>query len=151
MFDELLHGMPPWTLAAAGAVILAAGFLVWRISRAIVRIGFFVLYAMLGFGLSYGASVMVMGKPAPVPLLASGAALFALAVVSIRSRIWKALTAIAVVAATYIVGKFWLDRAREAAPKVEASLKRDLEERAASEARRAVRDALVPARAKPKP
>ncbi|MEQ1823662.1 MAG: hypothetical protein ABL949_14230 [Fimbriimonadaceae bacterium] len=88
--------MEQLTLIAGGAVIL---FFFWRFCRAVVKWGFFTLYFVVGAVLGW---MLVPHGPVWTPL-ASGFA-FAWTVVAIKSKLWKAIGAVAVLGATTIFG-----------------------------------------------
>lgn len=98
------------TLIAGGAVVL---FFFWKFCRAVVKWGFFTFYFVAGAFLGW---YLVPNGPAWTPL-ASGFA-FAWTVTAIKSKLWKAIGAVAVLGATTLLGPMLKADTKASTPKV---------------------------------
>ncbi len=101
--------MEQLTLIAVGAVVL---FFFWKFCRAIVKWGFFTLYFVVGAFLGW---FLVPQGPVWTPLVAGLA--FAWTVMAIKSKIWKAVGAVAVLGATTLLGPMLKGESKESTPK----------------------------------
>ncbi|HTQ10360.1 MAG TPA: hypothetical protein VMI31_09840 [Fimbriimonadaceae bacterium] len=110
---EWLKGLDP--RIAGGAGLLAVGaiaLIVFRVARRIVQLGYFVLYAVLGFGIVYGASVYAthsLQVPLAMPIV--GGLAFATAASFVRAKLMRIVGAVMLVALCALAGKFWTEYA----------------------------------------
>jgi hypothetical protein len=112
MKEWLSHATEPSVLYSSGALLLGVGYLVWRICRRLVRIGFFLFFSVIGFGIAAAASYSIYGQLAPFPLLASAGAGFGFFVAAVHSKVMKFVGAATVLVVGHTVGSFWMkDRA----------------------------------------
>lgn len=93
---------------SALGLLVGGGYVVWRVCRTIVRVGFFCLFTAIGFGLATVASLALNHQLAPFPVLAGAAVSFGFFVSVIRSKILRAVGAATALVVAHTVGTFWL-------------------------------------------
>lgn len=105
--DWIAHAQQPGVIYGGFGLLLGVGYLVWRICRTIVRIGFFLLFTAVGFGLAAAVSLGLNRQLAPLPLLMSAAVGFGFFVSAIRSKIMKVVGAATVLVVGQTLGSVW--------------------------------------------
>lgn len=93
-------------LAAIAILVLVfgGGWIVWSISRKIVRLGFYVLYLSIGAGLTYAGQIAI-GKEPTLTVAILGGVAFATLVIAIRRKIFKLVSsAVAMVLIGFLGG-----------------------------------------------
>lgn len=108
MDEWIRHAQNPGVLAGGGGLLLLVGYLVWRICRTVVRIGFFAMFTLVGFGIAAGASLALNGRLAPLPVLYSAAIGFGFFVSAIRSKVMKAVGAVTVLLVAQAMASMWI-------------------------------------------
>lgn len=105
---EWVKGMDATGVLAV--VILAtvvALYLVWTLSRKIVRWGFFAFYAACGFGVLWLLQPLYPETPMPYLVPAVGGVLFAMIVSMVRSRVMRIVGAIVVLGVAHVLASMW--------------------------------------------
>jgi len=105
---DWMKGLDP---AALVAVVLVAGvvtaYLVWTLSKRIVRWGFFAFYTACGFGVLWLLQPLYPQTPVPYLVPAVGGVLFAMIVSMVRSRVMRIVGAVVVLVVAYILATMW--------------------------------------------
>lgn len=83
------------------ALALPGLWIAWHTSRRIVRLGFYVIYSIVGAGLTLGVCLYQRREPT-VPIVLAGGIGFASLVMAIRSKIMRLVGLLAVGAALYL-------------------------------------------------
>jgi len=97
---DIQEAMRPATLqlVAIGGAAVALYFF-WRLCRAVVKWGFFIAYFVAGSLLTW-----FFQPGMSIGLTLAGGVAFAWTVMAIKSKIWKAISAVAVIAAVPFIG-----------------------------------------------
>lgn len=106
--EWLRSAQNPTVLAGGGALLLGAGYFVWRVSRRIVQIGFFLFFAAVGFALAAAASKVLNGQLAPIPILGAAGVGFGYFVSAVRSKVMKVVGAATILIVGHSLGSLWL-------------------------------------------
>lgn len=111
---EWLQGVGPGAIgvASVGAIAVAA-FIVFRIARRVVQIGYFAFYFLIGFVVVYGAIVASTGSltvPMTTPIV--GGLAFAAAAALIRAKLMRIVSGVMLIALFGLAGKFWVQYAQ---------------------------------------
>lgn len=105
---QWMQGMDP---TAVFAVVLLAvvvvAYLVWTLSRKIVRWGFFAFYAACGFGVLWLLQPLYPQTPIPALVPAVGGVMFAMIVSMVRSRVMRVVGALVVLVVAHILASMW--------------------------------------------
>lgn len=112
---EWLQGVGPGAIgvASVGAIAVAA-FVVFRIARRVVQIGYFAFYFLIGFVVVYGAivaSTSSLTVPMTTPIV--GGLAFAAAAALIRAKLMRIVSGVMLVALFGLAGKFWAQYAQK--------------------------------------
>jgi len=114
--DWLKQAQNPLVLYGGGALLATGCYLIWRISRRIVWIGFFVLFTLVGFGLASAISFATLGQLAPMPFLYTSAIGFAAFASAVRSKVMKVVGAAIVLITCQTMGSYWVKTFRAEPP-----------------------------------
>lgn len=105
---EWMKGLDP---AALVAVVLVAfvvtAYLVWTLSKKIVRWGFFAFYCALGFGVLWMLQPLYPKTSVPYLVPAVGGVLFAMIVSMVRSKVLRIVGAVVVLVVAHILATMW--------------------------------------------
>ncbi|MCB8932031.1 MAG: hypothetical protein M9921_01720 [Fimbriimonadaceae bacterium] len=105
---EWMKGMDPTAVLAVVLVIaVVALYLVWTLSRKIVRWGFFAFYAACGFGVLWLLQPLYPRTPVPYLVPAVGGVLFAMIVSMVRSKVMRVVGAIVVLGVAHVLASMW--------------------------------------------
>src|SRR5438128_8517 len=115
--DWLKQAQNPFVMYGGGAMLLSACYVIWRVSRRIVWIGYFVFFAAIGFGLASVASLVLLRQLAPLPFLYTAAIGFAAFVSAVRSKVLKVVGAATVLIVCQTMGGYWVKAFPKESPK----------------------------------
>ncbi len=119
---QWFQGLNP-SVAGYGSVALIGLmlFVVFRVARRVVQLGYFVLYFFIGFGIVYSASAYATKSfevPLSMPII--GGLAFSAVASAIRAKLMRIVSAAMMVALFSLGGKYWSQYAHESAkPSVE--------------------------------
>lgn len=105
---EWMRGVDP-TLVLA--IVLVAGvataYLVWTLSKRIVRWGFFAFYAACGFGVLWLLQPLYPQTSVPYLVPAVGGLMFAMIVSMVRGRVMRIVGAVVVLGVAHVLATMW--------------------------------------------
>ena len=114
----LSHATEPLVMYGTLGLGVGVGYVVWRICRTIVQIGYFCMFTAIGFVLASGGSLALNHSLAPFPVLGGAAISFGFFVSVVRSKVLKAVGAATALIVAHTVGTFWLKNDAETKQKL---------------------------------
>lgn len=105
---EWMRGVDP-TLVLAIVIVagVVSAYLVWTLSKKIVRWGFFAFYAACGFGVLWLLQPLYPKTSVPYLVPAVGGVMFAMIVSMVRSRVMRVAGAVVVLGVAHVLATMW--------------------------------------------
>jgi len=100
------RGLPPdafaWVLIGLSVI---AAWLLWRAARRVVKWGYFILYAAIGFGLQMVTQPLYSHVRVPLQYTIIGSLVFAGFCMAVRSRVMRVVGCVATIAIMYVISE----------------------------------------------
>ncbi len=94
-------------LAIVAVLGVASAYLVWTLSKKVVRWGFFTFYAACGFGVLWLLQPLYPKSSVPYLVPAVGGVMFAMIVSMVRSRVIRIVGAVVVLGVSHVLATMW--------------------------------------------